>query len=93
VSERQYIGAFLLTECDRMCSLFKPVIKLEASVRSNREHFLDSNQQCSSVKPTLARGHHWFDRRYKVKEVQEIKQPGGQIEATTEINQYAQDRT
>jgi hypothetical protein len=37
--KKQYIDAFPLTECDRMCSPFKPVIKLEVPVHSNREHF------------------------------------------------------
>jgi hypothetical protein len=36
---KQYIDAFPLIECDKMCSPFKPVIKLEASVHSNIEHF------------------------------------------------------
>jgi hypothetical protein len=36
-----------------MCSPVKPVIKLKASVHSNREHFfLDSDQLCSLVEPT-----------------------------------------
>jgi hypothetical protein len=40
-------------QCDKMCSPVKPVIKLKASVHSNSEHFfLDSDQLCSSVKPT-----------------------------------------
>jgi hypothetical protein len=39
VSGRHYTGAFPLTECDKMCSSVKPVIKLKMSVHSNREHF------------------------------------------------------
>jgi hypothetical protein len=53
ISVRHYTGAFPLIECDKMCSPVKPVIKLKASVHSNRGHFfLDSDQLCSSVEPT-----------------------------------------
>jgi hypothetical protein len=88
---RHYTSAFPLTECDKMCSPVKPMVKLKSSVHFNREHFfLNSDQLCSSVeptqlkkiigwsptassetekihssvKPTVARGQHRFNRRY-----------------------------